>query len=112
MKVDFKKIINIKNKRELNIFALTKPIFKSNYLFHYLIEFGNINALKLYKFPVFIENDEGLNGFHLAAKYNIDILYYLIDTYPEYIYNNELFTINLPIHKFNPLLKKYPNKKG
>ena len=109
MKVDFKKIINIKNKRELNNFALTKPIFNLNYLFHYLIEFGNINALKLYKFPVFIENDEGLNGFHLAAKYNIDILYYLIDTYPEYIYNNELFTMHLPIHKFNTLLKKYPN---
>jgi ankyrin repeat protein len=39
-------------------------------------------------FPFYKENDDGLNGIFLAAKYNnIEILKYLIKTYPDYIYN-------------------------
>ncbi len=68
MKIDFKKIINIKNKQELNEYPLDKPIFQSNYLFHYLILIGNLDGLKLSNFPIYIENNDGLNGFHLAAK--------------------------------------------
>ena len=114
MKIDFKKIINIKNKQQLNEFSLDKPIFDSNYLFHYLVSIGNIDALKLEKFPVYIENNDGLNAFHIAAKENqIEILCYLIENYPDYIYNRnkskELFTGYLQFEEFNNLIKNYPN---
>lgn len=86
MKLDFKQILNIKNKSELK--NINEPIFLNNYLFHYLIIFDKLDILKMEKFPVYKENDEGLNGFFLAAKYeNMEILLYLIQTYPEYIYN-------------------------
>ena len=70
MKLDYKKIINIKTKNNLNEYTLNKPIFHNNYLFHYLIELNNIDALKLHHFPIYIENSDGLNGFHIASKYN------------------------------------------
>ena len=113
MKIDFKKIINIKNKSDLKIFSLNEPIFNNNYLFHYLILLGNMDALKLEQFPVYIENTDGLNGFHLAAKeYNFDILCYLIDNYKDYIYNRnsnrETFAYYLPLDEFNKIIKKYP----
>jgi ankyrin repeat protein len=114
MKIDFKKIINIKNKQQLKEFILDKPIFESNHLFHYLVIIGNINALKLQKFPVYIENNDGLNAFHIAAKENqMDILYYLIDNYVDYIYNRnslkQTFIAYLQFEEFNNLIKKYPN---
>jgi hypothetical protein len=113
MKLDFKKIINIKNKQDLKEYPLDKPIFQNNYLFHYLIQLGNLTALKLTKFPIHIENNDGLNGFHLAAKeYNHDILLYLIETYPDYIYNRngerEAFTNYLPWEEFNKIIEKFP----
>ncbi len=114
MKIDFKKIINIKNKQQLKQFSLDKPIFESNYLFHYLVGLGNLNALKLQKFPVYLENNDGLNAFQIAAKENqMEILYYLIDNYPDYIYNRnnlrETFTPYVQFEEFNNLIKKYPN---
>ena len=114
MKIDFKKIINIKKKKNLNDFILNKPIFQKNYLFHYLIELNNIYGLKLKKWPVYIENNDGLNGFHIAARLEeINILEYLIETYPEYIYNRNInkdaFTYYLPVNQFAHLIKKYPN---
>ena len=114
MKIDFKKIINIKNKKNLNDFVLNKPIFQKNYLFHYLIELNNLNGLKLKKWPVYIENNDGLNGFHIAARLEeINILEYLIETYPEYIYNRNInkdaFTYYLQVNQFAHLIKKYPN---
>ena len=40
-----------------------------------MVSIGNIDALKLEKFPVYIENNDGLNAFHIAAKENqIEIL--------------------------------------
>lgn len=104
MKIDFEQIINIKNIDQLKKFDINKPIFFNNYLFHYLIIFNKLDILKLTKFPIYKENDEGLNGFFLAAKYeNIEILKYLIETYGDYIYNkndkNELF-----INYLNPEL--------
>jgi hypothetical protein len=45
MKIDFKKIINIKNKKDLSNFKLNKPIFLNNYLFHYLIIFKNLKDI-------------------------------------------------------------------
>ena len=96
MKLDFKKIINIKNLKDLKKYKLDKPIHFNNYLFHYLIIFNKLDILKLYKFPIWKENEDGLNGFMLASKEdNINILKYLINKYPEYIYNtndnNNLF---------------------
>ncbi len=96
MKIDFKEIINIKNKEDLKKFNIDKPIFFNNYLFHYLIIFNKLDILKLVDFPIYKENDDGMNGFFLASKYeNITILKYLIEKYPDYIYNkndkNELF---------------------
>ena len=37
MKIDYKKIINIKTKKNLNEFLLNKPIFYNNYLFHFFV---------------------------------------------------------------------------
>ena len=88
MRIDFKKIIEINNLKELKKYDINQPIFLQNYLFHYLIIFDKLDILKLVEFPIYHENEEGLNGFHLAAKYNnIEILKYLIQKYPKYIYN-------------------------
>ena len=90
MKINFKKILNITTKDDLINFLpdISKPIFNNNYLFHYLIFFDKLDALKLGKFEIFKENDEGLNGFLLAAKYNnLEIIRYLVIEYPDYIYN-------------------------
>lgn len=113
MKIDFKKIINIKNKSDLKEWDIDKPIFQSNYLFHYLILVSNIDGLKLEKFPIHIENSDGLNGFHLAAKEgNIMILSYLIKEYPDYIYNRtddrRTFMYFLPIEMASDIIKKHP----
>lgn len=113
MKIDFKKIINIKNQKNLNNLILDQPIFQNNYLFHYLIELNNLEGLKLKKWPIYIENNDGLNGFHIAAKNsNIKILEFLIETYPDYIYNRNLirnaFTFYLPFNEFTYLIEKYP----
>jgi hypothetical protein len=112
MKIDLKKIINIKNKNELSKYKNNKPIFQSNYLFHYLIELGNLKALKLIKYPIYIANNDGLNGFHLAAKYyNYDILEYLIKNYPDYIYNrttdNKTFMAFVPFEEINKIIKNF-----
>ena len=64
MKIDFKKIINIKNKQQLNEFSLDKPIFDSNYLFHYLVSIGNIDALKL-------ENVATVNPLYGLTGYSV-----------------------------------------
>ncbi len=114
MKIDFNKIINIKNKQDLKDFSIDKPIHQGNYLYHYLIMLNNFEGLKLVKQPVHIENLEGLNGFHTAAKENnIPILTYLIETYPDYIYNRNLsrdaFTAYLPFEEFTGLINKFPD---
>ena len=113
MKLDYKKIINIKNKKDLSKFKLLKPIFNENYLFHYLIIFDKLNILKLLnEIPIYIENSEGLNGLFLAAKEDkYDILCYFIKKYPEYIYNingsNKNFVDYLKIERIPNLVKKY-----
>lgn len=117
-KINLKEIINIETLEQLNkLFSekdLSESILNGNYLFHYFIMLGNLEGLKLKKFPVYIENNDKLNGFHLCAKeYNFDILKYLIETYPEYIYNRngseETFAHYLPISEIPILLKKFPD---
>ena len=84
MKINLLKIGKIKNLSELKKYDLKSPIFLNNYLFHYLILTNNLNALKLYDFPVEKENDENLNGFQLASKYeNYKLLNYLLEKYPK-----------------------------
>jgi len=114
MKINFNNIANIKSLKELNKYDLDKPIFMRNYLFHYLILLGNLNGLKLHKFKVFELNEEGLSGFSLASKLpDTDILEYLIETYPEYIYNVDSkqckFTFYLQFDNIIKLMKKYTN---
>ena len=88
MKIDFKDIAKIKDIKSLKKYKLNKPIFLNNYLFHYLIMTNNLKGLKLYNFPIYKKNEDGLSGFHLAAYYDFDdILEYLIETYPNHIYN-------------------------
>lgn len=88
MKLDLDKINNIKSKLDLKKFKINEPLFFNNYLFHYLIIFDKLDILKLDEWPLYKENDEGLNGFFLAAKYNnIKILTHFITKYKKYIYN-------------------------
>tara|TARA_A100001015_G_C15033792_1_gene734750 strand:+ start:675 stop:2621 length:1947 start_codon:yes stop_codon:yes gene_type:complete len=85
---NIRNIINIKNKNDLLKYDQYNPIFYGNYLFEYLIIFNKINILKLQNYPINKLNVFGLNGFHLAAKYNkIEILNYFIKKYKNYIYN-------------------------
>ena len=113
MKIDLKKIINIKNKNDIKNYKLDIPILNNNYLFHYLILLRNIDGLKLIKYPVYKKNNDGLNGFHLAAKeFDYEILCHLIEEYPDYIYNKDhtsnSFCYYLPANQFSKLMNKFP----
>jgi hypothetical protein len=92
----------IRNINDMRKYSISKPIFLNNYLFHYLILTNNLKGLKLDKFTVFKENEDGLNGFHLAAKYNnYPILRYLVRSYPDYIYNRNTRNENF-LHYCDP----------
>ena len=113
-KINIDKILNIKTKDDLKKYDLNKPIYNSNYLFHYLIQLDNLNGLKLYKVPIYETNNDNLNGFHLAAKEgNIKILSYLIKNYEEYIYNRnikkETWMVYLPVDKIILIMNKFKN---
>ena len=95
MKFNIHKIMDIKNPKDLENFNPNKPIFYKNYLFHYLIMFDKLDMLKINKHPVFQFNEENLDGFMLAAKYdNMPILKYLIKEYPKYILNRNSEGLN------------------
>lgn len=95
MKIDLEKIVNIKRKEDLDNFDTEKPLFYNNYLFHYLIIFNKLDILKMKKFPIYEVNEENMDGFMLAAKYdNIEILKYLLKTYPEYAQNHNENNLN------------------
>ena len=113
MKLHLDKIINIKNKNDLSEYEINKPIFYNNYLFHYLIILDKLDILKLEKFPVYKLNEDNLDAFMLAAKYdNMTILKYLLREYPEYAQNhnsqNEGFINYLQNpEKVIPLMKEF-----
>ena len=114
MNVNYNQIIDIKSLKILNNYPINKPIFKKNYIFHYLVLLNNLDGLKLKKFPIYIENSDGLNCFFIAAKEsNLEMLYYLIENYSDYIYNRnknkETFVNYLDFSNIMILLKKYPN---
>lgn len=115
MKLHLDKIINIKNKNDLSEYEINKPIFYNNYLFHYLIILDKLDILKLEKFPVYKLNEDDLDAFMLAAKYdNMVILKYLLREYPQYAQNhnnqNQGFINYLQNpEKVIPLMKEFTN---
>jgi len=111
MKINYKKLLSL-NKNNINKY-INKPLYNNNYIFHYYILLNYLSGLKITKFPIYYENDEGLNGIHLAAKMNnIDILLYLIKTYPDYIYNKNTlehtFIYYLSEKSLIKIIKSYP----
>lgn len=107
--IDLVKISEIDSIKKLNKYPIDKPLFFNNYLFHYMIITNNLKGIKLKTSPIFQENDENLNGFLLAAKYeNYKMLSYFIKRYPDYIYNKNKLGENF-LHYFNPNDKNYLN---
>ena len=99
--IDLKKIHKLNNKATFKRFILKNKIDKplDNYLFHYLIMYSNLDALKFVKHPLYHENSEGLTGIDLAAKIgnelnNYKILNYILKNYEEYIYNINSSSLN------------------
>lgn len=115
MKLHLDKIINIKTKTDLDKFNINKPIFYENYLFHYLIILNKLDIVKMTKFPVHKTNEDKMDGFMLAAKYdNITILKYLLKEYPEYSQNHNEDNLGFINYLPDPtkiisLMKDFPN---
>lgn len=113
MKFNINKIAQIKNADEIKKLNPNKPLFYSNYLFHYLIMFGKLDLLKLHKHPIYKFNEENLNGFMVAAKYsNYDILEYLLKEYQDYAQMHNEAGLNFINYIDNPskliqLMKKF-----
>jgi hypothetical protein len=109
MIIDLVKIGNIKTLNELKEYPLDEPYFYNNYLFHYLIITNNLNTLKLHNFPIHIVNEDGYNGFMLAAKYNhYDTIDYLLSKYSKYLNITNKFNENM-LHFLDPTLEEYSN---
>ena len=103
MKFNLDKIVNIKTKKDLDVYNPDKPLFYDNYLFHYLIILDKLELLKLQKHPIYKLNEDGLDGFMLAAKYdNIPILKYLLNEYTEYAQNHNKEGFNFINYFKNP----------
>jgi len=115
MKFNIQKMMDIKTPKDLEKINLNKPVFYKNYLFHYLIMFDKLELLKINKHPVFHFNEENLDGFMLAAKYdNIHILKYLIKEYPNYVQNHNSEGLNFINYISEPkqiiqIIKDFPN---
>ena len=115
MKFNIQKMMDIKTPKDLEKINLNKPVFYKNYLFHYLIMFDKLELLKINKHPVFQFNEENLDGFMLAAKYdNIHILKYLIKEYPNYTQNHNLEGLNFINYISEPkqiiqIIKDFPD---
>jgi len=113
MKFNLDKIINIKTKKDLDAYNPNEPIFYENYLFHYLIILDKLELLKLQKHPIYKLNEDGLDGFMLAAKYdNLPILKYLLNEYEQYAQNHNKEGLNFinyfkNITKLIPIMKTY-----
>ena len=117
--IDFNKISKLKSLKEIKKYNIDKPVFLNNYLFHYFIMTNNIKGMEVANHPIYIENDEGLQGFHLAAKVaaeskSFNMLNMLIKKYPDYATNlniyNESFLNYLDVNdKLINLIKKNKN---
>jgi hypothetical protein len=115
MKFNIQKMMDIKNPKDLENYNPNKPIFYKNYLFHYLIIFDKLDLLKINKHPVFQFNEDNLDGFMLAAKYdNMTILKYLIKNYPDYVQNHNSEGLNFINYIAEPkkiikIIKDFPD---
>jgi hypothetical protein len=104
-------IIKLNNKE----YDINKKYNWGNTVDKLIIMQNNLNLLKKHTYPIHIKNDDGLNGFHIAAKIdNIEILRYLIKTYKKYIYdintsNNYSFIDYLSIDNIIKLLGEFNN---
>jgi len=72
-------------------------------LFHYFIMTNNIKGMEVANHPIYIENDEGLQGFHLAAKVaaeskSFNMLNMLIKKYPDYATNLNIYNETIENH--------------
>jgi hypothetical protein len=106
-KINLVKIGSITSLNDLKEYNINEPYFYNNYLFHYLIITNNLKGLKLTTFPIYKLDEEGYNGFMLAAKYNYyDILYYLMDNYSKYINYTNKSNDNF-LHFLDPYEKDY-----
>ena len=104
MKFNLEKIVNIKTKKDLDVYNPEEPIFYDNYLFHYLIILDKFDLLKMQEHPIYKLNEDGLDGFMLAAKYdNMPILKYLIKKYPDYAQNHNNEGLHFINYLANPL---------
>jgi len=94
--IDFNKISKIKTKKDIKKYKIDEPLFLSNYLFHYFIMTDNLKGVELVKHPIYKENNEGLQGFHLAAKVysetkSLKMLKLLFKKYSDYASNINYF---------------------
>jgi len=104
MKFNLEKIVNIKTKKDLEAYNPEEPIFYDNYLFHYLIILDKLDLLKMQTHPVYKLNEDGLDAFMLAAKYdNMPILKYLLKSYPDYTQNHNNEGLHFINFLANPL---------
>jgi len=115
MKFNIEKIMELRTTKDLEKFNPNKPLFYQNYLFHYLIILDKLDLLKAMKHPVYNFNEDKMDGFMLAAKYNnFKILEYLLKQYPEHSQNhndegmNFINFISKP-SKLISLMKKFKN---
>lgn len=107
--------MELRTTKDLEKFNPNKPLFYQNYLFHYLIILDKLDLLKAMKHPVYNFNEDKMDGFMLAAKYNnFKILEYLLKQYPEHSQNhndegmNFINFISKP-SKLISLMKKFKN---
>lgn len=107
--------MELRTTKDLEKFNPNKPLFYQNYLFHYLIILDKLDLLKAMKHPVYNFNEDKMDGFMLAAKYNnFKILEYLLKQYPEHSQNHNDEGMNFINFISNPsklisLMKKFKN---
>ncbi len=107
MNIDLIKIGNIKNKTALKKYKIYKPLMNGNYLFHYLILTNNLKGLQINKHPINKFNNDGLNGFMLAAREKkYEILDYFIKKYKNYINKKNRKGLSF-LHLLSPNDKEY-----
>ena len=93
MKLSYKNLTKIKDKKDLYEknklkYPLDKPIIGNNYLFHSLINLGNIKLLDKENYPIYKVNNNNYDGFMIASNnQDYETLKYLLLKFPEYIYN-------------------------
>ncbi|ULY68593.1 hypothetical protein [Chlorella virus XW01] len=93
MKISYSNFKKIKGKKDLYNnnklkYPINEPIIGSNYLFHNLINLGNIKLLDKENYPIYKFNNNNYDGFMIASNnQDYDTLKYLLLKFPEYIYN-------------------------